>query len=363
MPPDCGLALSGSAHERAVYLLSPRSDFVLTEAGDLAVSPGLEGGDGGFARGDGVGAPRVERAAGGRVDGGRRVAGEHDALAGALDVGIGRGNSAHQGARVGMLRALDDVGGGAELDDLAEIHDGDAIGDVFHDRKIMGDEDETETHLFYQLGEKVQDLRLDGDVEGGDGFVGDDDLRPEGEGAGDGDALALAAGEFMRVFLHEARREADGTHEIGDACGDLAGRAGLVHEQGLGERGEDRHAGVERGVGILKNHLQVSADAGDFVGRGGGEVAALEDDGATGRGHQLHDGAGEGGFTAARFAHEPDDFAPSEGEVDAIDGFDGADGFLEEETLLDREVRPDIAEFEDGGWGGHGSAGNGKRSE
>jgi len=57
----------------------------------------------------------------------------------------------------------------------------------------MGDKDQREVHLLGELREEVQDLRLDEDVEGGDGFVGDDDLGLEGEGAGDGDALALAA--------------------------------------------------------------------------------------------------------------------------------------------------------------------------
>jgi hypothetical protein len=117
-----------------------------------------------------------------------------------------------------------------------------------------------EVHLAHELREEVEDLRLDGDIEGGDGFVGDDDLGLEGEGAGDGDALALAAGKFMRVFLHEARGEADGAHERATRAVDLGGRAHAVDEQRLGERGEDGHTRIERGVGVLENHLQVAAD-------------------------------------------------------------------------------------------------------
>ena len=36
------------------------------------------------------GAARMEGAAGGRIERRRRIAGQHDALAGALDVGVGR---------------------------------------------------------------------------------------------------------------------------------------------------------------------------------------------------------------------------------------------------------------------------------
>ena len=49
--------------------------------------------------------------------------------------------------------------------------------------------------------QQVEDLRLDGDVERGDRLVADDELRLEGERAGDADALALAAGEFVRVAV------------------------------------------------------------------------------------------------------------------------------------------------------------------
>ena len=50
-----------------------------------------------------------------------------------------------------------------------------------------------------QLLEQVDDLRLDRDVEGGHRLVGDDQLGLERERPGDADALALAAGELVRV--------------------------------------------------------------------------------------------------------------------------------------------------------------------
>ena len=76
-----------------------------------------------------------------------RVAGEDDPLAGPLDRGVGDGNGAHQGARVGVPGPVDHVLGGPELDDLAQVHDGDPVRDVPHDREVVGDEDEGEVHL------------------------------------------------------------------------------------------------------------------------------------------------------------------------------------------------------------------------
>ena len=62
----------------------------------------------------------------------------------------------------------------------------------------MGDEDIGELQPLLQVGEKVHDLGLHRDVEGGDGLVEDDQLGIQRNGAGDTDALALAAGEFVR---------------------------------------------------------------------------------------------------------------------------------------------------------------------
>lgn len=43
---------------------------------------------------------------------------------------------------MGMEGIGEDIQGRADLDDAPEIHDGDAVGDVFHDREIVRDEDE-----------------------------------------------------------------------------------------------------------------------------------------------------------------------------------------------------------------------------
>ena len=64
-------------------------------------------------------------------------------------------------------------------------------------------------------GQQLQHLLLDGDVESGDRLVGDQHLRLHGERARDGDALALPAGELVRVALEgvgvEAHESAEGS--------------------------------------------------------------------------------------------------------------------------------------------------------
>ena len=53
-----------------------------------------------------------------RVDRRGGIAGQHDALAGTLRIGIGKRNGADERTRVGVLRVFDDVDGPSELDDF-----------------------------------------------------------------------------------------------------------------------------------------------------------------------------------------------------------------------------------------------------
>ena len=63
----------------------------------------------------------------------------------------------------------------------------------------MRDEQHGHAHLFLQVGEKLQDLRLDGDVECRGRLVGNQQLGLVGKRHGDHDALALSARQLVRV--------------------------------------------------------------------------------------------------------------------------------------------------------------------
>ena len=56
---------------------------------------------------------------------------------------------------------------------------------------------EAELGQLQKIDEQVEDRRLHRDVEGGDRLVGDDEAGIAGERAGDGDALALPAGQLV----------------------------------------------------------------------------------------------------------------------------------------------------------------------
>ena len=73
-----------------------------------------------------------------------------------------------------MKRWLENLIGRARLDDFASIHRLDPVGDVAHDREIVGDEDIGDAERLLKLHEQVQDRRRHRDVECAHRLVADD---------------------------------------------------------------------------------------------------------------------------------------------------------------------------------------------
>src|SRR3984957_3167032 len=106
-----------------------------------------------------------------------------------------------QQLRVLMLRVVQDLAGRAALKHGAGPHHEYLVAELRDDRQVVGDEHEREPLGFLQLLQHVQDLGLHGDVQGGRRFVGDEDVRAEGDRGGDDDALQHPAGELVNVLL------------------------------------------------------------------------------------------------------------------------------------------------------------------
>ena len=78
----------------------------------------------------------------------------------------------------------------------------------------MGDEQVGEAQLLLQVLQQVHHLGLDGDIECGHGLVEDQQLRCQGQRAGDADALLLAAGELGGVAAEHGAGEADQLEQL-----------------------------------------------------------------------------------------------------------------------------------------------------
>ena len=224
-----------------------------------------------------------------RSDRGGQVAFERRGLI-RTDHRIGLRDRLDQRLRVVVRRCGIQRVGRADLADLSEVHNHDAVRHVLYDGEVVGNEDQREPVGLLHVLEQVQDLRLHRYVERRHRFVADDDLGVHHDGAGDADALTLAARELVRLTRTGLIRiDADRLEDLSD-LGLLFGlRAPLPDVQRLGHDVHDLAARVQRGDRILEDHLHPRAKLTDLRRRQLREVLPLQHDRARRRRRQLHD--------------------------------------------------------------------------
>ncbi len=171
----------------------------------------------------------------------------------------------------------------------------------------MGDEQQGEAEVALEIGEQVEDLRLDRDVKCGDRLVGDDQLRFQRESAGDADPLALPARELVRVAVVVLGVEADLLHQLLNP----AAPSGRILEQPmdrerLGDDRADRPAGVEGGIRILEDHLDVAPGVFECLPPERSEIQPVELDRALARLQKASDQPRCRALPTARLADEPE---------------------------------------------------------
>ena len=279
--------------------------------------------------------------------------------------GSGHRHGGEQRLGVGVQRVGVDVVARRDLDDLAEVHHRDAVGDVPHDGEVVRDEQVSEAELALQVLEQIDDLRLDGHIERGDGLVADDEGGVDGEGASDADALPLAAAELVGVARRHARVQPNEREDLRHPPPGLRlARREPVNAERLADDLPGGHARVERAVGVLEHHLHFFAEFAHPLAAHGGEFFAPEADGA-GRGLvEPQDAASQRGLAATGLADEAERLSLADAEGNAVHRLHVADGLTQNDAGGDGEVHPQVGDFEDGlrravGRGGGGFAGGG----
>ena len=212
----------------------------------------------------------------------------------------------------------------------------------------MGDEQIGQAEPVAKVGQEVEDLRLDRHVQRRDGFVADDELGFHRERARDADALALPAGELVRVAGDVLRIEPDQAEQLGDAF--LLGRAlgQMVRLDRLRDDRSDGHPGIERAVRVLEDDLHLATHLAQLLGLQRVQVHAVEPDRAAGRVAQPDHRAPDRALPAPGLADEAQRLAAANLDGHAVDRLDGALGGLED-AGTDREVDLEVVDLDDVG--------------
>src|SRR5205814_1084369 len=107
-----------------------------------------------------------------------------------------------------MLRIRQDVADRPTFDNAAALHDGEMAGKANDQGKIMCDEQICKSSRFLQCGQQSQNLRLQDEIEAGERFIEDQQLRGKSEGTGDGEGVPLAAAPREDGLLGQLSSEA-----------------------------------------------------------------------------------------------------------------------------------------------------------
>ncbi len=226
-----------------------------------------------------------------------------------------------------MLGLAEDLLDRSLFDDLALVHDADAVGDLAHDAEVMGDEQHRHAEPGLQVLQQLQDLRLHRDIERGGRLVGDQQFGFVGERHRDHDALALSAGQLMRIAFQPPGRI--GNANLGQQFDDailrrLAAQADMEFEN-LADLTLDGVERIERGHRLLEDDGDVvAADLAHGALRSGQQFLALEVDRAGWMagcriGQQLHHRHRGHGLAGSGFAHQRDGLARVDVERDPVD--------------------------------------------
>ncbi len=201
-------------------------------------------------------AARMESATRGRVGRRGQIALEHDPLA--AHGRVRHRNGRQEGLGVRMGRRLVQLVGIRQLNQLSEVHDPDPRRKVLDDRQVVGNEQVGELELVLEVAQQVEHLRLNRHVERTDRLIAHDEARSQGQGARDSDALALAAGELVRVAVNVLLIETHPLQEVPDRRLALALVRHAVDVQALTHDLAHAHARVEAGIRILEHDLDVA---------------------------------------------------------------------------------------------------------
>ena len=205
-------------------------------------------------------ATRMKGAPRRRIDGAGHFAAQDDAQAATR--GIGLGDRRQQRLRVGMLGVLVDLLAGRSR------RSGPGTSrrlrrKVLHDGEVVGDEEVARPMSRCRSSSR---LRICDWIETSRALTGSSQTMKsglEGEGAGDADALPLAAGEFVRVAARVGRVEAARCSSSATSSSRRSASGDAVHV----ERFADDAATVMRGFRlrdrVLEDDLHVAAQAGE----------------------------------------------------------------------------------------------------
>ena len=181
----------------------------------------------------------------------------------------------------------------------------------------MADEQIGHAKFFLERGEQVQNPRLHRHIQRRHAFVGNDQIRLQGQRACDADALALTAGKFVGIPAQVTVGQADALHQVGGAGAVVGGRADAVDHQRFGDQIAHPQPRIQRCHRVLKHDLHAPPQRQQLIAVQFPQNLPGHLDPALMR-HQSDQSLGDGRFAAAGFADQRERLATPDVEADMV---------------------------------------------
>ena len=147
------------------------------------------------------------------------------------------------------------------FDDGTILHHADPVGDLAHDGQVVGDEQHRHAGIAFQIGQQIEDLRLNGHVQCGRRLIRDQQVRPVGQRHRDHHPLPLPAGELMRIRFQAVLRiaNANAIQQFDDPRLDLRPAQALMQFDAFSQLLFDRVQRVQRCHRLLEDEADIVA--------------------------------------------------------------------------------------------------------
>jgi len=178
------------------------------------------------------------------------------------------------------------------------------MGEIRGHSEVVGNEEIGEAELGLQIEEKIGDLGLNGAVEGGEGFVEEEELGCKSKGASESETLFLAAAELFGELVGRVAWEGDEVEELKGFFLARGGTEPVLDDEGFSDQVESGPARIEGAGGVLEDKLDLRADLAKLIFRESGEVVLVKKDGAGGGAFEAGDAECEGALARTGFADE-----------------------------------------------------------
>src|SRR5689334_5644769 len=116
---------------------------------------------------------------------------------------------------------------------------------MLYDREVVSYKQVCQPEFRLQVLQNVQDLGLNGDIQGGDRLITDNELRTKRQCAGNTNPLSLPTGKLMRIAARVIALQPHLLEGLEHNVNTFPGCADLMDVQAFHHRFTDRHAWVE----------------------------------------------------------------------------------------------------------------------